>query len=406
MKITVSSPDGLGDFILRIPMLRALREAGHQLQIFLREPAAGFAKNIFPDADLHLIREDPYRDETRKKRNPFRREHDLIRRFRPDLYVAALFSLNFFDEVWIEMNKEGVPVAGFTTNENFWPTGTLCDPKQLASGFQIKVGVSVALSELEKNRLLGSAILGVDVHPVAPKASPDSETLDLARSLLKEHGLEEGGYWIACVGGRSGLKMKDWGERNWKDFFEAVFPEDGKQILFLGNSKEWESIERIRSVALRSVNLASTPPPITVSLALAALSCGYVGRDSGVMHMTAALGRPVLAAYGGGHWGRFLPSSGPAVVVTQAMSCRMCHFSCLHEQPYCITRITMESMLAAWEKLPTARGVEIMEQENDPILDKICFEDALKFAMRCDSESKRKAASARSSGVFGRLFGK
>ena len=44
MKITISSPDGLGDFILRVPMLRALGDRGHALQMFLRRPAPGDAR--------------------------------------------------------------------------------------------------------------------------------------------------------------------------------------------------------------------------------------------------------------------------------------------------------------------------------------------------------------------------
>ena len=46
MKITMSSPDGLGDFVLRIPMIRALQDAGHQVQLFLRQPAAALAPEV------------------------------------------------------------------------------------------------------------------------------------------------------------------------------------------------------------------------------------------------------------------------------------------------------------------------------------------------------------------------
>ena len=406
MKITISSPDGLGDFILRIPMLQALRDAGHELQLFMREPAAGLAASLLPNAELHMIEADPYHEQTRKKRNPFRREQEAIHRFQPDLYVAALFSLNYIDEVWMESNKTLVPVAGFSTSDAFWPSGTICDPKELAAGFQIKINVPASVAEIEKNRLLGSAILGIDLPEIPPKLRPGTADLDAARIILKSHNLMEGEYWITCVGGRSGLKMKDWGERNWEVFFESVAKGNGSPILFLGNPKEWASIERIRAGKFRSVNLASTPPPIAVSLALATLSCGYVGRDSGVMHMTAAAGRPVLAAYGGGHWGRFFPSSGPAVVVTQMMACRMCNFACVHEQPHCVTGISMESMLAAWERLQNARGVEILEQSSDPGLDTVAFKDALEFAMKHDFEVRRHGALTRSSGLFGRLFGR
>ncbi|MEI6321635.1 MAG: glycosyltransferase family 9 protein [bacterium] len=406
MKMTISSPDGLGDFILRIPMLRALHDQGHELQLFLREPAASLAAEVFPECEIHVISADPNDESVRKKKNPFSKEHALIRSFQPDLYVVCLFSLSFFDEVWMERENAGIPIAGFTTADVFWPSGTNADPKEVSERFTIKVEVPVSLPELEKNRLLGSKILGIDLPKTTPELRPSSASLDAAREILESHGLKEREYWVACMGGRSGLRMKDWGEMNWKIFLESVLPAADLPVLFLGNPKEWESIERIRSGGIHSVNLAASPPSIPVSQALVALSSGYLGRDSGVMHMAAASRRPVLAAYGGGHWGRFLPSSGPALAVTQSMSCQMCHFYCPYEQPHCITGITMESMLSAWEKLQSVRGVEIMEQSTDPVLETVRGEEALEFSMNRDAELKRSASVARSSGLLQRLFGK
>lgn len=406
MRISISSPDGLGDFILRIPMLRALRDQGHELQLFLREPAAALATEVFPECEMHVIAADPYDESVRKKRNPFIKEHALIRSFQPDLYVVCLFSLSFFDEVWMERGNAEIPVAGFITADLFWPSGTNADPREISERFTIKVEVPVSLPELEKNRLLGSKILGIDLPKTTPELTPSSASLEAARDILESHGLKERKYWVACMGVRSGLRMKDWGEANWKNFLESVLSGANLPVLFVGNPKEWESIERIRSNSYRSVNIASPPPPISVSLALADLSCGYVGRDSGMMHLTAATGKPVVAAFGGGHWGRFLPSSGPAVVVTQSMSCRKCHFYCPYEQPHCITGISMESMLAAWKKLPDTRGVVIVEQSTDSILDTVRGKEALEFAMNRDAELKRRAAVARSSGLLQRLFGR
>ena len=404
MKITISSPDGLGDFILRIPMITVLREAGHEIQLMLRQPAASLAEEVFPDLERYEIAADPYNQQIRKKRNPFRPDQKAIRKFRPDLYVAAPFALTFFDEVWLELNKDTVPVAGFTTQKDFWPSGTITDPRKLSSGFQIKVDVPVSLPDLEKNRLLGSAILGRELAPEPPHLQPSDSAILQARQILAAHGLEEGGYWVACVGGRSGLLMKDWGEANWREFLNNVRSEDARPMIFLGNSKEWESIERIQAGMSGSINLAGDPPPLAVTLALITMSGGYLGRDSGVMHLAAAAGCPVLAAYGGGHWGRFFPSSGPAVVVTQKMACRGCNFSCPHEEPHCVTAITMDSMLEGWRRLSSIKGVEIMDQSPDPKIDVISASEARAFVVKREADERVKAAKARSRGFFGTLL--
>jgi ADP-heptose:LPS heptosyltransferase len=252
------------------------------------------------------------------------------------------------------------------------------------------------MPELEKNRLLGSAILGNDLSAVFPSLVPGEESLATAREILRLHGLTEGAYWIACVGSRSGLTMKDWGEDNWRNFFSSVLPSVGRPVVFFGNQKEWASIERIRSAGFVSVNLADAPPPVPVSLALAAMSCGYLGRDSGVMHLASATGRPVLAAFSGGHWGRFLPSSGPAVVVTQAMSCRMCDFACPHAQPHCITAIRPATMLAGWNRLSAAENVEVIEQPPPEEADAVSPDEARSFAMRRSAEIRERESLARS----------
>lgn len=364
MKITVSSPDGLGDFILRLPMLTALRDAGHILQLLMRRPAADLAAFVFPDAEIHLIGPDPYHPATRKKTNPFKAEHRAIHCFGPDVYVAALFHLNFFDQIWIERGNRGGRLAGFTCNEDGWSSNTTCHPLELSRQFSIAVPVTRDLPEVEKNHLLTNAMLERIVDPVAPHLEPSPAAFGDARALLHRHGLREGGYWIACVGTRKGIDAKDWGEKNWMKFFDEAL--SGRALLFLGNPKESPSVDRIRngmSSGSQTVSLAADPPAIPLSLALIALSAGYVGRDSGVMHMAAAMGRPLLAIFAGGHWGRFLPVTKSGVVVTQDWPCRGCEFCCAHDDAQCIRSVPMSTMIAGWHILQnqSSDGLRVLE---------------------------------------------
>ena len=96
MKITISSPDGLGDFVLRMPFFEALRDAGHDLQIFMRPPAFDLARAVLPAARIEKISEDPYARLVRFRRNPFAAELKKIPAFAPDLFVVAPFSTQLF----------------------------------------------------------------------------------------------------------------------------------------------------------------------------------------------------------------------------------------------------------------------------------------------------------------------
>ncbi|MEI6491525.1 MAG: glycosyltransferase family 9 protein [Verrucomicrobiota bacterium] len=408
MKITISSLDGLGDFILRLPMIRALLGDGHQIQLFLQKPAAELAEVVFPGVERHSIGANPYHPDTRRRKNPFRAEHAAIRKFGPALYVAGGFSINYFDQVWMECGDRQVQVAGFDTSDPFWPCMTTCNPRDLSQRFNIRAEVSVALPELEKNRLLASCILGQQLPLEPPRLEARPSDLESASALLSVRGLAPEGYWIACVGSRFGLRNKDWGEENWKKFFSFITRSDTRAVVFLGNPKEFESIERIRSAlpaSANSVNLAGEPPPIGVSLALVSLARGYLGRDSGVMHMAAATGRPVLAVYGGSHWGRFLPSSGPAVVVTCSVPCRGCDFSCPYEKPWCITDVRLETMNGAWNRLPFALGVEAIEQPGQSDRHLLSNLEARQHAHSAQIERQNHEQAERLKGLPSRMAG-
>jgi len=396
LKITISSPDGLGDFVMRTPLLRALLDHGHRLQLFMRRPAADLAREIFPETDIQIIGQDPYHSAIKRRMHPFRSEHQAIRKFQPDLYVAALFHLNFFDQVWLEHGRPRTKVVGFSTGEAFRPSETTCDPEELTRQFDRVVEVAVDLPEIEKYQRLTSTILEREVVLGRPVLTPTAQALSQARELLARHGLEEGKFWVSCVGTRPGLLMKDWGEENWAAFFRQAL--QGHKIAFVGNTKEWASIERIRHDMPDSVNLADNPPEVSVSSALCSLSAGYVGRDSGIMHLTAAVGRPVFAIFGAGHWGRFLPAAEKGVVVAQDWPCRGSNFHCPHEEPYCIRDVPMDLALKGWQMLQAGeiQGLKVLEAPLDQsLLSQIARTASLQYARLAQESRRRELAKCR-----------
>ena len=85
---------------------------------------------------------------------------------------------------------------------------------------------------------------------------------------------------------------------------------------------------------------------------LTQLSAGYVGHDTGPMHVAAAMNKPVLAVFGGGTWPRFRPAVAPSVALLVGVPCVGCGWVCAFEQPYCIKSVP------AGEVLRAATGLE------------------------------------------------
>ena len=160
MRITISSPDGLGDFVLRMPLFEALCDAGHDLQIFMRPPASELATAAVPAAKIEKIGEDPYARLVRFRRSPFAPELRKVASFAPDLLVIAPFQHSFFDEICLSKLPRRLRVAGFRSADAFWGTLANTAPQELAQRFAMSVEVGAGIPELEKNRLLAAAILG------------------------------------------------------------------------------------------------------------------------------------------------------------------------------------------------------------------------------------------------------
>jgi len=92
-------------------------------------------------------------------------------------------------------------------------------------------------------------------------------------------------------------------------------------------------------------------PEVTALTARARL---FVGNDSGIAHIAAAVGLPVVVIFGSsniGHWGPW--ATAPAEVVFEEMDCQPCHgYYCeKFSQPECILRVPVERVLAALDRI-------------------------------------------------------
>ncbi|HEV7473387.1 MAG TPA: glycosyltransferase family 9 protein [Pyrinomonadaceae bacterium] len=93
-------------------------------------------------------------------------------------------------------------------------------------------------------------------------------------------------------------------------------------------------------------------PEITALLARARL---FVGNDSGIAHIAAAVATPSVVIFGSSnraHW-RPWTSSGTAEVVFEEMECQPCHgyFCERFDEPECIKRVPVERVIATAERV-------------------------------------------------------
>lgn len=92
--------------------------------------------------------------------------------------------------------------------------------------------------------------------------------------------------------------------------------------------------------------------------ALAAQACLFVGNDSGIAHIAAAVGLAAVVIFGSSNIAHWSPwATAPAEVVFEEMDCQPCHgYYCeKFAQPECILRVPEERVLAAVDRVLRAQ---------------------------------------------------
>jgi heptosyltransferase-2/heptosyltransferase-3 len=88
--------------------------------------------------------------------------------------------------------------------------------------------------------------------------------------------------------------------------------------------------------------------------ALAARSQLFVGNDSGIAHIAAAVGTPSVVVFGSSNIAHWRPwNRAAAEVVFEEMPCQPCHgyFCEKFAQPECILRVPVPRVIAAIERI-------------------------------------------------------
>lgn len=386
MRITLTSPDGIGDFLLRIALVRGLLEAGHKVHILAHPPVVELGKNLFPAVEWTALAGNPYSRSRRAQFQPFRAETATIRQFRPELLVVGPFQPSPLDEALLEQFKN-LPTAGLVAQEDWWPTETYTPAWALTGRYTTPVKVSWYLPEYEKNLALAHRLLDAATQfPSHPELPSVPWALDAAEPVLRETGLHRQSFLVLCVGVRPEEHQKAWPESKWVEALAQWDPSDVRPWVFLGRPDgEAESSERILK-QLPQVrpyhNLAKRPMAISCALGILAAADGVVGKDTGPIHLAAALHKPVVSVYGGGHWPRFAVRGVKSMALTAAVPCRDCNWRCHLPEPVCSYSIPSGAIVEAWQAVnaPHFPGGALREfAVSETTLSKITATDFQKF---------------------------
>lgn len=129
----------------------------------------------------------------------------------------------------------------------------------------------------------------------------------------------------------------------------------GLQIVAVATKKERGVLDNLKSFSQIPIQVFDdlTLPEIT---ALASRAKIFVGNDSGIAHIAAAVETPSVVIFGSSNINHWRPwTNAPNEIVYEKMPCQPCagHFCKEFGEPECIKRVSVESVVQAIEKILT-----------------------------------------------------
>jgi heptosyltransferase III len=260
-KILVIRGGAIGDFILTLPAIAALRERFPDAHI----EVLGYP-HIAQLAEISGLVDRVQAIEARALANFFARHGELSEDLR-----------DYFSEFDIIISYLYDPDEVFQTNVK------ICSPAQFIVGphrpdeKERSHATQIYLKPLER-----LAIFDADFVPRI-KLGGASSTASPTAKLAVHPG--------------SGSERKNWPEEKWAQLLNKLVEETGLNFLFVGGEAEGGRLKRLIS------KLPAERVQIAQSLALSDLavrlkSCAaFVGHDSGITHLASALGLPCLALW-------------------------------------------------------------------------------------------------------------
>lgn len=337
MKILVRAPNWIGDAVMNIPALRALRASFPDAKITLYIKA--WAEGIFQDAEfidriLKVENEGSgFRETVREARRVAAGNYDLSVLFTNSFQTAAIVRIAGVKRRF-GYSREG---RGILLTDAIKP------PKWEHERHQSHYYLNL-VEELARRTHSDFKYRGDDR---GKELAVNDERRSRARGLLNEVGIDHSRPVIGFGAGSTNSTAKRWGEANFAALADQLSEKAGASIVLLGSKQEVEVSSRV--AALSSIDVLDLTGRTDLSGAAAVLAelDLFVSNDMGLAHLAAAVGTKTLVIFGPTNDANTRPLGDHGVIIRHSVECSPCM---LRECPIdhrCMTKI---APVAVFEK--------------------------------------------------------
>jgi heptosyltransferase-2 len=325
-KILMRGPNWVGDSVLAVPAMKAVRAR-------------------FPDAEITLM-------------------------VRP--WVAGIFAAApFIDRLWSEPKPSGpgdwIRLAGGIRKRQF--DLALLFPNSFESAAMVFLGripqrvgyatdgrswlLTQALKPAREKRhqvhyyLDLAGALSADVNRPSIEIEASAEEKAQAAKLLVSEGIPAGRRYLVLSPGATYGSAKRWGEDGFARAADALGSEFDLDVVIVGSETERSIAETVQKHVRCRVAVLNGKTSLETLIGVLSGARLMLTNDSGPMHIAAALGIPTVAIFGATDDAVTGPYGGRTRVVKEPVECSPCMLRVCPIDHRCMTRVSSEAVCRA-----------------------------------------------------------
>jgi heptosyltransferase-2 len=335
MKILVRGTNWVGDAVMSVPALKALRHAFPDAFISLH--TRSWAEGLFQDADFinDIVTYD-------RHKWVIKDVIDNSRFLRNDSYDLAVLFPNSFESALTTLLTKIPRRFGYNKDlRGLLLTDPIAVPEWKGRRHEVYYYLNL-IAEVER-RVLGS-------RTVESMGEPDIsvdvsfERLAEARQMLRSKGITERNTIVALGIGSQNSRAKRWPAERYAALADRLTGEIDASVILVGSEEDSDAAAKVVQHATLPVCDLTGKTPLSEAVAILAISDLLVANDMGLAHVAAAVGTPTIVIFGPTKHETTRPFSMNALVVRKDVECSPCMLRDCPIDHRCMTGISVDEV--------------------------------------------------------------
>ncbi|RMF98310.1 MAG: lipopolysaccharide heptosyltransferase II [Candidatus Schekmanbacteria bacterium] len=341
-KLFIRESNWIGDAVMTLPALKALREFFKEAHITIgaKESITTILKECGL-ADNYITIPHPAKGLDKARKLKLLKECG-----RENFDAAILFTNSFESALEVFLMKIPTRIGYATDGRSLLLTQAVPLPSNLEEMHEVEY-----FSNLIKN-------IGIDVDDDELRLELSKKDKEFAESFFKENNLSN--KLTAIIHTGTSTKERQWHLERYAQVCRYLIEKYDAAVILSGSKDDIEDTNKVKSLVKGEIFDMAGKLSICQTAAIIEKASIFIGNDSGPMHIASALKTPIVVIFGPGNHHKTHPYTKPElyIQVKKEFQCRPCKQRFFKEcspapsgKPECIESIEVKDVVDACDKI-------------------------------------------------------